>query len=174
MGDFRDRCNFLTFCFSEKLFWLNKVLVCRTLDRTSQQHSSSLPLRDHLITTATLGSFLVNFFVNKTAFVWPSWTKNRSTIWEKAYFIFYVTIISEIWSSFALCYNYCMIVACKIDSIPFHLWDTLIIYWIHLLQISLQHKLQVSIRILLQYANMSWNIFIIIKQGNNKQNQNNH
>ena len=69
MVDFRDRCNFRTFYFSKKLFWLGKVLVCRTFERTFQQPSSSLTLTDHLITTATLGSFLVNFFVNKTALV---------------------------------------------------------------------------------------------------------
>ena len=68
MVDFRDSCNFLTFGFSEKLFWLSRALVCWSQKCTFRLDSSSLTVKDHLITTATLGSFLINF----------CWTKNHS------------------------------------------------------------------------------------------------
>ena len=61
MGDFRDRCNFLIFHFSEKLVQSNKVWVCRKPKRDYQRPANSLTLSDHLITSATLGSLITNF-----------------------------------------------------------------------------------------------------------------
>ena len=85
MDDFRDRCNFLTFHFSEKLFCLSKVLVCGDQRCTFQQQSSSLTLKDHVITSVTLGSFCINFLANRNAFVFnvepeTNWQKKKKHI----------------------------------------------------------------------------------------------
>ena len=79
MGNFRHRCNFLTFCFSEKLFWLKEVPVWGRSKRTFQHHWSTLTWKDPLITSVTLGSFLFNFFWDQKAFILQSRIKNQPT-----------------------------------------------------------------------------------------------
>ena len=61
MVDFRDCHNFLTFVFTRKLFLSDKLLVCWKSERTFQWCSTTLTLRDHVITSVTIWSRATNF-----------------------------------------------------------------------------------------------------------------
>ena len=70
--DFRDRRNFFTFRFDEKLFTPEKLRVCRNPQRTSQQHLSCSTCSDHVITSATIWSLVSHFSIKKNKCCWVS------------------------------------------------------------------------------------------------------